>query len=68
MEYADVRDDRVVIYSSASSSVQTYSYKLRATNTGEFIVPPAHAESMYERDKQARSLAGHIAVVGAGAR
>lgn len=68
LEYADVREDRVVIYSSASSSVQTYSYRLRATNTGEFTVPPAYAESMYERDKQARSLAGRIAVVGAGAK
>lgn len=68
LEYADVREDRVVIYSSASGSVQTYSYKLRATNTGEFTVPPAYAESMYERDKQARSLAGRIAVTGAAAK
>jgi uncharacterized protein YfaS (alpha-2-macroglobulin family) len=68
LEYADVREDRVVIYSSASGSVQTYSYKLRATNTGEFTVPPAYAESMYERDKQARSLAGRIVVTGAAAK
>ncbi|MEO8152591.1 MAG: alpha-2-macroglobulin [Rhizobacter sp.] len=68
LEYADVREDRVVLYSNAGSSVQTYSYRLRATNTGEFTVPPAYAESMYERDKQARSLAGRIAVVGVGAK
>jgi len=65
LEFADVREERVVLYSSASTSVQTYSYRLRATNTGEFTVPPAYAESMYERDKQARSLAGRITVVGA---
>jgi uncharacterized protein YfaS (alpha-2-macroglobulin family) len=68
MEFADMREDRVVIYSSAGASVQVYNYRIRATNTGEFIVPPAYAESMYERDKQARSLAGRIAVVSAGAK
>jgi alpha-2-macroglobulin len=68
LEYADVREERVVIYSSATTSVQTYSYRLRATNLGEFTVPPAYAESMYERDKQARSLAGRITVVGAAAK
>ncbi|MBC7993729.1 MAG: alpha-2-macroglobulin family protein, partial [Rhizobacter sp.] len=68
LEYADVREERVVIYSSATTSVQTYSYRLRATNTGEFTVPPAYAESMYERDKQARSLAGRITVVKAAAK
>ena len=35
-------------------------------DTSEFTVPPAFAESMYERDKMARSLAGRIVVVGAG--
>jgi uncharacterized protein YfaS (alpha-2-macroglobulin family) len=68
MEYADVREDRVVVYGSASASVQTFVYRLRATNTGEFTVPPAYAESMYERDKQARSLAARITVVAAGAK
>ena len=65
MEYADVREDRVVIYSSAGAGVHNYSYRLRATNTGEFTVPPAYAEAMYERDKQARSLARRITVVAA---
>ena len=67
MQFADVREDRVVIYSWANTGVQTYSYKLRATNTGQFVVPPAYAESMYERDKQARSIAGRITVDKAAA-
>lgn len=65
LAFADVREDRVLIYTQATSSVQTYTYKLRATNTGDFTVPPAQAESMYERDKFARSVAGRIAVVPA---
>ncbi len=64
LEFADVREDRVVVYASASDSVQTWTYRIRATNTGEFIVPPAFAQSMYERERQARSLAGKVAVVG----
>jgi alpha-2-macroglobulin len=64
LEFADVREDRVVIYASATDSVQTWSYRIRATTLGEFVVPPAWAQSMYERERQARSLAGKV-VVGA---
>ncbi len=62
LEYADVREDRVVIYAGANDSVQTWSYRIRATNTGEFVVPPAWAQSMYERERQARSLPGKVVV------
>lgn len=65
LAFSDVREDRVLIYTEATGSVQTYTYKLRATNTGEFTVPPAQAESMYERDKFARSVAGRITVIAA---
>lgn len=61
-EYADVREDRVVIYAGANDSVQTWTYRIRATNTGEFVVPPAWAQSMYERERQARSLPGKVVV------
>jgi alpha-2-macroglobulin len=62
LEYADVREDRVVIYAGANDSVQTWTYRIRATNTGEFVVPPAWAQSMYERERQARSLPGKVVV------
>jgi len=62
MAFADVREDRIVIYAGATDSVQTWSYRIRATNTGEFIVPPAWAQSMYERERQARSLAAKVTV------
>lgn len=64
MAFADVREDRVVIYASAGQAVQTYRYRIRATNAGEFVVPPAWAQGLYERERQARSLAGKV-VVGA---
>jgi alpha-2-macroglobulin len=64
LAHAELREDRVVIYASASNAVQTYTYRMRATNAGEFVVPPAWAEGLYERERQARSLAGKV-VVGA---
>jgi uncharacterized protein YfaS (alpha-2-macroglobulin family) len=63
LEFADVREDRVVIYAGANDSVQTWSYRIRATNTGEFTVPPAWAQSMYERERQARSLGSKVTVI-----
>ncbi len=63
-EYADVRDDRVVIYGAATRDVQEFIYRIRATNAGSFTVPPAYGESMYDRTVQARSLGAKIEVVG----
>jgi alpha-2-macroglobulin len=61
-EYADVRDDRVVIYGTATRNVGEFIYRIRATNAGTFIVPPAYGESMYDRTVQARSLGGKMDV------
>jgi len=61
-EYADVRDDRVLIYGTATRGVQQFVYRIRATNAGTFIVPPAYGESMYDRTVQARSLGAKIEV------
>lgn len=62
-DYADVRDDRVVIYGTATQSVREFVYRIKATNVGSFVVPPAYAESMYERTVQAQSLGSRITVV-----
>ena len=62
-EYADVRDDRVLIYGTATRDVKQFVYRIRATNAGTFSVPPAYGESMYDRTVQARSLGAKIEVV-----
>lgn len=62
MEYADIREDRVVFYGSAGRDLAEFSYRIKATNAGRFTVPPAYAESMYERDLQARSASGSLTV------
>lgn len=62
LEYADVREDRVVLYGTASRSVNEFVYRIRATNAGTFVVPPAYGEAMYDRTVQARSLGTKIEV------
>ncbi len=56
IEYADVREDRVVFYGALSKDVGEISYRIKATNAGHFVIPPAYAESLYERNVQARSV------------
>lgn len=60
--YADIREDRVVFYGAVSDTITEFTYKIKATNSGQFVVPPAYAESMYNRLLQARSLPSSITV------
>jgi hypothetical protein len=62
VDYADVREERVVLYGTVNAQASEYRYRIRATNAGTFVVPPAYGESLYERDVQARSLPGKIVV------
>ena len=62
IEYADVREDRVVLYGTIGADVKTFVYKIKATNTGTYVVPPTFGESMYDRAVQARSLGGKLTV------
>lgn len=61
-DYADVREDRVVIYGTATTDVRQFVYRIRATNAGRFVTPPLYAESMYDRSVQAQSRGGRIVV------
>lgn len=60
--YADIREDRVVFYGAVSDTITEFTYKIKATNSGQFVVPPAYAESMYNRLLQARSVPSSINV------
>ncbi|MGC6389041.1 alpha-2-macroglobulin family protein [Ewingella sp. S1.OA.A_B6] len=65
-DYSDIRDDRVIIYGSASTEVQEFVYQIKSTNTGSFVIPPAFGEAMYDREIQALSVGtGKIVVVPA---
>jgi uncharacterized protein YfaS (alpha-2-macroglobulin family) len=53
VNYVEPREDRVLIYAEANRDVQQYIYRIRATNTGSFTLPPAYAASMYDRSLSA---------------
>jgi alpha-2-macroglobulin len=61
-EYADVREDRVVLYGTVGPEAQEFVYRVKATNRGTFVLPPPYAESMYQRTVKARGLPGQITV------
>jgi uncharacterized protein YfaS (alpha-2-macroglobulin family) len=61
-EFADLREDRVVLYGTVLPEIQEFVYRIKATNTGAYTVPPAYGESMYERTVRARSLGARITV------
>ncbi len=61
-DYIDIREDRLVLYGSLDSTVRSFSYKVKVTGAGSFVIPPAFAQSMYQPDLQAQSLPGHFEV------
>ncbi len=61
-QYVDIREDRVVLFGSATSAVQDYVYRIKATNRGTFVTPPTYAESMYDRTVLARGLPAQMTV------
>lgn len=63
LQYSDTREDRVVFYTSLNTGIQEIVYRIKATNVGTFVLPPAYGEAMYDRATKARSLAGSIQVV-----
>jgi uncharacterized protein YfaS (alpha-2-macroglobulin family) len=63
-DYSDIREDRVIIYGSAGTSIQRFIYQIKATNVGSYLIPAVFGEAMYDRDVQAVSAAeGQITVV-----
>jgi hypothetical protein len=61
-EFVDIREDRVVLFGSVESKAQEFVYRIKATNKGTFTIPPAFAESMYDRTVRAMTLAGSMEV------
>ena len=61
-QFADVRDDRVVLYGIATKQTATFTWRARATNPGTFQTPPAFAEGMYDRTIAGQSAAGKLEV------
>jgi hypothetical protein len=63
-DYVDAREDRVLMFGTVGSSVQEYTYRIKATNKGSYTIPPVFAESMYDRTVQARGIGDRMTVEG----
>jgi uncharacterized repeat protein (TIGR01451 family) len=61
-EYVDVREDRVVLYATVEPEALEFVYQIRATNRGDYQIPPIQGESMYRREIQSRGRSGMIEV------
>jgi uncharacterized protein YfaS (alpha-2-macroglobulin family) len=61
-DFVDIREDRVVLFGSVGDSAQEFVYRIKATNKGKYVIPPAFAESMYNRAIRARTLPGVMMV------
>jgi hypothetical protein len=61
-DYVDVREDRVLFYTTVTPEATKITYQIKGTNRGEFTVPPIFAESMYDRGIKARGLPGSLRV------
>ncbi len=62
VDYADIREDRVVFFTSLGNSATEIVYRIKATNTGIFTVPAILAESMYDPNTRANGVAGKFIV------
>ncbi|MFA6233492.1 MAG: alpha-2-macroglobulin family protein, partial [Bacteroidota bacterium] len=49
VQYMDVRDDRIILFTSLDGSgTKEYLYLMRVVNEGAFALPPIAAEAMYD--------------------
>jgi len=62
IQYADIREDRVLFYGNVTTQDSDVTYKVRATNAGQFVVPGLYAEALYDRKTFARSAGGRFTV------
>jgi uncharacterized protein YfaS (alpha-2-macroglobulin family) len=61
-DYHDIREDRALFFGSVNGTALELGYRIKASSRGVFTVPPAFAESMYDRSISALGAAGTIEV------
>lgn len=62
-DYVDLREDRLLLYTTVTPTVKVIRYQIKPANCGQFTVPPVFAESMYDRGIKARGLGSTVRVV-----
>jgi uncharacterized protein YfaS (alpha-2-macroglobulin family) len=61
-DYADIREDRLVLFGSVGPEAREFVYTMHAVNKGKFTVPPIFAEAMYDRATWAIKPQGPVSV------
>ncbi len=59
----DIRDDRIVLFTSLQTGVAKYEYLTRAITVGTFVMPPVRAECMYDLATFSLTGSGTMSVV-----
>ena len=62
VDYTDQREDRIVVYSSISTSVKKYYYRIKAVTPGKFKIPPTYTENMYKTVESALTRVDEVTV------
>ncbi|MCF0253630.1 MAG: alpha-2-macroglobulin family protein, partial [Duodenibacillus sp.] len=61
-QHMDRREDRMVLFGTVGASEATFAYKVRAVNKGDFALPAAQIEGMYDGSKHANTAGGRFVV------
>ena len=62
-EHQNLRDERAEAFTSLLwAGTYTYTYVVKATTPGEFVIPPAKAEEMYNPEVFGRSATGRVII------
>ncbi len=62
-DFINVREDRIISYGKISKTMQEFSYKIKAVNTGTFQVPGTLVEDLYDQEHIALGKSSTIIVV-----
>jgi uncharacterized repeat protein (TIGR01451 family) len=60
--HSDLREDRVVLYVTADTTVAEIQYQAKVTAAGQLVVPSVSAQAMYNRTVQGIGEAGRLEV------
>lgn len=51
-QFVETREDRMILYVTVTPDLKEFTYRMKAISKGQFQVPPAFAEGMYNRELQ----------------
>lgn len=64
-DFVNIQEDKAMIYGTIDSNIGEYIYRIKATNIGKYIIPPAYGEGMYDQTIRARSASGGYLTINA---